>query len=193
MTQLQILTNFTQLFDTIKQSLTTFSDNFHNETLPTEPSEDIATKITKGETLFTEYEEDEKNISQLLEKENEIVEFFTKCKENKEMLISRKNKLISELISLKKEVCENHEEFVNYRKEWNEKRIETPDQKNRRECEEMMEEMNEKEKRIEEMKMKVENEKKVLEEMIEKAEKEKNELNIKEKFTEVVPFHFPSA
>ena len=67
------------------------------------------------------------------------------------MLISRKNKLISELISLKKEVCENHEEFVNYRKEWNEKRIETPDQKNRRECEEMMEEK--KRKRVESRKL----------------------------------------
>ena len=87
----------------------------------------------------------------MITKEREIIEFFNKCKENKQKLIHQKNNLIDKLLRIKKNGCTSKEEWLNYRDEWNKKRIETADEKNRRECEEMLNEIKEEKIIVQEM------------------------------------------
>ena len=51
----------------------------------------------------------------------------------------------------------NKEEYLNIREEWNRRRIETKDEKNRRITEEMLEEITEKEHSIQRIKIEIEN------------------------------------
>ena len=70
------------------------------------------------------------------------------------------------------------DEYLNCREELNQMREETPDERNRRECEEMLEEMKEKEKRLEEMRMEITKQKNKLDRSIEIANEMKKELSL---------------
>ena len=91
--------------------------------------------------------------------------FFNTCKENKKNLNQHKNGLITKLLQIKKEDV-TKEEWLNCREEWNNKRVETPDEKNRRECEEMLEDIKEEKKIILEMTIKMMKVKEDVEEII---------------------------
>ena len=70
--------------------------------------------------------------------------FLKNVKKNHQKLIDKKNKIINKLLRLKrndKNILK--EEYLNVREEWNKRREETKDERNRRECEEMLEEMRE--------------------------------------------------
>ena len=142
MAELQILTQFRKLFLEVKQTLDYYHENLRNDTFNKEEYETNDGAYQRGEGIFDQFDENLININLILKHENDITEFFNKCKENKQKIIEHKNKLIDKLLSLKKEYV-TKEEYLNCREEWNKKREETPDEKNRRECEEMIEEMKE--------------------------------------------------
>ena len=149
MAQLEILTQFKQLFENVKQSLNNYNDNLRNELFEKEPNESNDQAYQRGETIFDKCEDDLKNLNEILEQENNIIQFFEKCKQNKNKLLEQKNEIINKLLRLKKKNS-SKEEYLNLREEWNKRREETKDERNRRECEEMMDEMNEKSLWIEE-------------------------------------------
>ena len=140
---MQILTEYQQVFENTNQILKEYNDNLRNELFEIEPNEDQNNAYKRGEKIFDQYEDDLKNITELIKKEKEVNEFFTKCKENKQKLIDKMNLTIDKLLRIKKNNCKSKEEYLNCREEWNNRRIETPDEKNRRECEEMLEEIKE--------------------------------------------------
>ena len=105
----------------------------------------------RGERIFDQCENDIRNLNEILGHENNIIEFFETCKQNKLKLLDQKNDIINKLLRIKKQTL-SKEEYVNLKEFWNEKREETKDEKNRRECEEMLEEMTEKEHYIEQIK-----------------------------------------
>ena len=67
--------------------------------------------------------------------------------EEYERMIDEKNVIINKLLRIKKSSL-SKEEYLNLRDEWNKMREETKDERNRRECEEMLEEINEQKKYI---------------------------------------------
>ena len=151
---MQILTEYQQVFEKTYQSLREYNDNLRNELFEIEPNEDQNNAYKRGERIFDQYEDDLKNITELIKKEKEVNEFFIKCKENKQKIIDKMNLTIDKLVRIKKEYV-TKEEYLNCREEWNNRRIETPDQKNRRECEEMLDEIKEEKRSVNEMKQKL--------------------------------------
>ena len=151
MTDLVVLTQFNRLLKEVKYSLNKYNDNLRNELFEIEPNESYEKAYQRGETIFDKCEDDLKNLDELLEKKNQVIEFFETCQENKVNLIKQKNSIIDKLVRIKKNTCQSKEEWLNYREEWNKKRIETPDEKNRRECEEMLNEIKEEKKYVQEM------------------------------------------
>ena len=93
MTQLQILTKFTSLFNDVKQSLENYNEHLRNELFEREPHETSEEAYQRGETIFDRCEDDLRNLKDVLERENEIILFFEKCKENQQKLFSKKNEI----------------------------------------------------------------------------------------------------
>ena len=92
---MQILTQYQQVFANAYQILKEYNDNLRNELFEIEPNEDQNNAYKRGERIFDQYEDDLKNITELIKKEKEVNEFFAKCKENKQKLIQHKNELIN--------------------------------------------------------------------------------------------------
>ena len=150
MAQLQILTQFKQLFDDVKESLNNYNENLRNELFEIEPNESNDQAYQRGEVIFDRCEDDLRNLNEIIEQQEEINKFFEKCKQNKIQLIDRKNEIINKLLRIKKnDKNVSKEEYLNLREFWNKKREETKDEKNRRECEEMLEEIKEEKKTVE--------------------------------------------
>ena len=168
MARLQILTQFKETFENVKTLLDNYNNNLRNELFEIDLNEDNQQLYQRGETIYDQCEDDLNNLKEVLEKEKEIEEFFDKCRENKEKLIEEKNEIINKLLRIKKNKV-TKEEYYNLRDFWNNKREETPDVKNRRECEEMLEEMKEEKKYIEEMTKRMESKGKELEEIIDNS------------------------
>ena len=145
MAELQILTQFKNLFDDVQECLLNYNQNLKNELFEIEPNEDHNKAYKRGETIYDRCEDDIKNISEILEKKNQVLEFFETCQQNKTKLIKQKNLIIDKLLRIKKNNS-SKEEYLDYREDWNKKREETPDEKNRRECEEMLDEIKEEKK-----------------------------------------------
>ena len=150
---MQILTEYQPVFQNTYQILKEYNDNLRNELFEIEPNEDQNDAYKRGERIFDQYEDDLKNITELINQEKEINEFFMKCKQNKQKIIDKMTLTIDKLVRIKKNNSDK-EEYINCREEWNNRRIETPDEKNRRECEEMLEEIKEEKRIVNEMKQK---------------------------------------
>ena len=168
MAKLQILTQFKQLFENVKLALNNYNDNLRNELFEIEPNENDEKAYQRGETIFDRCEDDLKNLTEIIQQQEEIDEFFEHCKQNKAKLLEHKNELINKLLRIKKNNV-SKEEYLNIREFWNKKRDETIDQRNRRECEEMLEEIKEEKKCIDEMTKHMIQKEKELSDLIEKA------------------------
>ena len=152
MAQLQPLTVYKQILIDVKQSLDNYNYSIINELFEIEEGEDYNNAYNRGESIFDQYENDINNIEEIIQQENLINDFFFVCKENKQKLIDEKNVIINKLLRIKKnDPNVSKDEYLNCRDFWNKKRIESPDERNRRECEEMLEEMKEKEQTIREI------------------------------------------
>ena len=106
-----------------------------------------------------------------MEKKNQVLEFFEICQQNKTKLIKQKNLIIDKLLRIKKNNS-SKEEYLDYRDAWNKKREESPDEKNRRECEEILDEIKEEKKFVEKLTKDMKREK----EKMEKVKKEVEEI-----------------
>ena len=103
MTQLTILTPFKQLIDYVKERLNNYNDNLRNELFEKEPNEDNEEAYKRGEIIFDKCQQDIQNLTEIIEQQKEMNNFFEKCKENKTKLIDKKNELINKLLRMKKE------------------------------------------------------------------------------------------
>ena len=127
MTELHKLHQFSQLFDEVKLLLKKYSTNLKNELFEKEPNEENEVAYARGEMIFDDSDDDLKNITELLEKEDDIIDFFVKCRENKQKLLQQRNSLITKLVRMKKNSFQTKEEWLNFKEEWNKKREETPE------------------------------------------------------------------
>ena len=138
---------FAKEFETIKNLIDYFHDNLYNNLFDERPNESNQKRYKRGETVFDNVDENMKNIDIIIEKEERILEFFKICKENREKINLYRNSLISELMEIQKKISKR-EDYVKIRYDWNSRRKESPDEKNRRECCEMMEDIEYEKKEI---------------------------------------------
>ena len=172
MTELIILKQFTELFENVKSALENYNKHLHNDYFNEKDYEDNDIAYKRGETIFDQFDENLINLNFLIAKETEINEFFEKCKENKQKIINQKNEIINKLLRIKKnDKTVSKEEFLTIREDWNKRREEKSDERNRRETEEMLEEI--KEEKIE------------LNKLIEKVKEKKCEMDVKEEFKQI--------
>ena len=85
MAELKILKQFSQLFTEVKQTLDYYHENLKNNNFTREENETSDKAYKRGETVFDQFDENLNNINLILNKENEINEFFEKCKHNKQL------------------------------------------------------------------------------------------------------------
>ena len=86
MTQLTILTPFKQLIDDVKERLNNYNENLRNELFEKEPNEDNEQAYKRGESIFDQCEDDIRNLTEIIEQQKEMNNFFKKCRENKQKL-----------------------------------------------------------------------------------------------------------
>ena len=63
MTQLQILTQFKQLFHDVQNSLDNYNDNLRNELFEIEPNESSDQTYQRGEAIFDKNQDDIRNLN----------------------------------------------------------------------------------------------------------------------------------
>ena len=143
--------SYQSLFSTFSQLITQFDSQLQPIQFEKRTTETYKDAYSRGCSIFKDYENELIVLETLLSKEKEIHQFFNKCKGNKEIVLSEMNYLISKLIDIKKQTV-NQEEWIVSKNEWNSKRKESLDQKNRRECEEILLEIKEEKKQLKEMK-----------------------------------------
>ena len=103
MAQLQNLTPFKQLIDDVKEKLNYYDVNLRNELFEKEPNEDNVQAYKRGESIFDKCQQDIRNLTEIIEQQEQMNNFFEKCKENKIKLIEQKNELINKLLRIKKD------------------------------------------------------------------------------------------
>ena len=114
-----------------------YNRNLKNELFEKEPNETDEETYKRGETLFDKLLDDSVNLNNIISKEDDVLKFFEICKMNQEKFIQQKNELITKLLRIKKKSL-SKEDYLNIRDIWNKLREETLDERNRRECEEML-------------------------------------------------------
>ena len=78
MTQLQILTQFKELFDDVQECLLNYNQNLRNELFEIEPNENNQQVYRRGETIFDKCEEDIRNLTEIIEQQTQMNNLFEK-------------------------------------------------------------------------------------------------------------------
>ena len=114
MAELQILKEFTELFDNVKTSLHHYNKNLRNESFIIDSNENNEKAYKRGEGIFDQFDENLRNLNLVISKQEEINQFFLKCKENRQKIIIEKNEIINKLLRLKKNNPKvSKEEYLN--------------------------------------------------------------------------------
>ena len=150
------LNSYINIFDLLYKGLIQYTQNIRNDYIDEydyieEYGSENKSTMTKYENMFDLVDDNLKSINYLLDQEQTIMKFFSECKQNQQKFLEYRNELINLIVERSKQICTSKEEFYKLRIQWNDKRIESPDVKNRRESEELLEEIKEQRKCIAEM------------------------------------------
>ena len=150
MGELQNIGNYSEIFKYLQEQVIYFEENLKNTIFDQDDGEDDRTAYRRGESVYDKLHESLVSIKDILTKKNEIIEFLNRCEKNQRVFEIQENELINKLMRIKKRYS-TKEEYYNARDEWNARRNETADEKNRRECEEMLVEIKEEKREIVEL------------------------------------------
>ena len=168
MGELQNIGIYSETFEYLQEQVVYFEENLKNTLFDQDDDEDDRKAYKRGETIYDKLHESLVNIKDILTKKNEIIEFLNRCEQNQRIFEIQENELINKLMRIKKRFA-SKEEYYNARDEWNARRNETPDERNRRECEEMLIE-------IKEEKILVTEERRKTEELYQQIKREREQL-----------------
>ena len=153
--------------DSFKETFEYYQKNNFFKHFQKQNNETNQEAFERAEYLYKQMKENEKHLNVVISFHDNFLEFFEECMKTKERIENEKNKMIDNLIQLKKSIS-NEDEWKEYKKELDLERDETEDEKERREREEMKE--NENEIKMNEIKSEKEN-------LNEKNEEMKEEIN----------------
>ena len=148
MTQLENLQPFTEQIETIQTTITNFYQTLKNNTFHQMKDESDEHAFKRGQGIVEQFQESLMNLNKMIEQEQKMNQFFETCKENKQRIMTHTNELINELLRIKKRSSKTNEEYIKTRTQMNTMRNETAEMKNRREVEEILEEIKEREEEI---------------------------------------------
>ena len=104
MNQLQILTQFSQLFIDSKIAVDCYNNNVRNELVEKDPDDTFEQAYNKFEEIFDRQQQDIRNLKEVMDKQEGINAFFEICKQNYQILVNKNNKLIDKMIEMKKNI-----------------------------------------------------------------------------------------
>ena len=104
MTQLQNLTQFSNLFTQTKKSLDDYNNNFEDEIFVKRSTEDNEKAYKRGESKFNQLLENIDNLDLIIQQEQQFLDFFSHCKRNRKLLTDQRNNLVDDLSNIKKEM-----------------------------------------------------------------------------------------
>ena len=84
-------TELNNIFDVIKQTVSLYNSNLHNNLFIKEENETYQNAYKRGETIYEQNEANMNHLNLVLQMEAPIIEFFQLCKENKQILIDHNN------------------------------------------------------------------------------------------------------
>ena len=96
MADLEILTQYQDILEEVNISLKGYNENLKNDLFEIEPNESHDEAYRRGETIYNQVDGNITNLNEILDQENEVIEFFKKCKENKQKLIEQKKRQLTE-------------------------------------------------------------------------------------------------
>ena len=140
MTQLENLQPFQEQIETIQTTIINFYQTLKNNTFHQMKDETDEHAFKRGQGIVEQFQESLMNLNKMIEQEHSMNQFFETCKENKQRIMTHTNELINELLRIKKR-SSTKDEYLKTRTQMNTMRNETPEMKNRREGEEMLEEI----------------------------------------------------
>ena len=166
MTQLENLQPFTEQIETIQTTITNFYQTLKNNTFHQMKDETDEHAFKRGQGIVEQFQESLMNLNKMIEQEQKMNQFFETCKENKQRIMTHTNELINELLRIKKRSSKTKDEYIKTRTQMNTMRNETAEMKNRREVEEILEEIKEEKEEVNKTLIEI---KKVQEELKEKV------------------------
>ena len=146
MTEIIQLDKYQEYINNIKELIDIFNTNFKNTTFHQMKDETDERAFKRGQGILDEHNENIKNLRRIIGKKELMKELFVNCQENEKRIMEESNRLINEMMMIKKRKA-TKEEYQRTKAEMNRMRselqLETPEMKNRREVEEMLEEIKE--------------------------------------------------
>ena len=79
MTQLEILTQYQDILEEVNVSLKGYNEKLKNELFEIEVDESLDDAYLRGETIYDQVDGNISNLNEILEQENEVINFFNKC------------------------------------------------------------------------------------------------------------------
>ena len=123
MALLSPLQQFEQMFKQMMNNLKYYNENLRNENFKQNCSESDEQAIKRGEIIFDQSDEILSNLNNILDQEEEILQFFRMCKENKQKIIENNNQIIDSenncqdcspnTIKYNETICKNCSYFIN--------------------------------------------------------------------------------
>ena len=144
---LKSLRLYDPLFKELNTALQNYNSNLMNDIYEKYPDESEQSAFKRGETFLECIDSNSRNLRVICSLENQVMEFFKICKENEQVITDKRNDTINKKLRYLK-VYATTEDYLRQKSELDQHRQETPDAKNRRETEEMLQEIKEKEESI---------------------------------------------
>ena len=163
MADIFLIEEFLQPIENLTQAVLNYNQNLKNNTFDVNEQETLEKNFKKGETIFDEMASNIKYLDEILLLEQSLKNFFEVCKSNRDKFRDVNNENISKLLFLKKRIRDTQisndpnskeiymQQYQECRNELNKQRNETSDEKNRRECEEMLEDIKFEKQQIEQL------------------------------------------
>ena len=132
---LQQIQQSQRTIDELQNEINNLLENIEIETFNPNENESYEDQMKEGNELYQKLKTNIENIETILKKEETMKEMFENIKRMKEEMKETNNSIISKMMEISKNSQMKKEEYFALRKEMNKKRIETKEERNRREME----------------------------------------------------------
>ena len=123
MTQLENLQPFTEQIETIQTTIINFYQTLKNNTFHQMKDETDEHAFKRGQGILDEQSGNMKNLREIIKKKEMMKEFFSNCQENEKRIMEESNRLINEMMMIKKRKA-TKEEYQRAKAEMNRMRSE---------------------------------------------------------------------
>ena len=158
-TTIQNIQSFSTFITQFQTDINKLINNWNFESFKKQQFDTSETLISRGKIYLQNVIETKGNLETILNNKNTITQFFSECESILNTLTNENNNIIDIITNEMKNQRENKEitddQYFHMRNEWNQKRIESETDKTKRECQELLYEIQNERKRLEETKQSI--------------------------------------